>query len=121
MTYFIATLVLVLLAYGLIKRHQRSVHIPVMSLAFAIDFCLVLYVEISRHAVEKALTRIAEPLLWIHVSASVGTLVLYIVLGYLGFQILQKRAHAQPWHRRLSYYFICFRLINYVTSFWIPQ
>ena len=120
MLSFCSTLILLLIFFGLIQRHNRRIHVPVMLTAFAADVLLVLVIEISRHAVEKAISHTDDSLLMFHVIVSTLTLLLYAMLTFLGFRVLRHNdGQALIWHRKLAYAFILCRLTNYVTSFWV--
>lgn len=118
MQFLVSTGVILLLAYGLYQRHNRKIHIPVMFTAFGIDLALVLYIELTKGAVEQAIDG-PTPLLGFHILISLITVLLYIALIILGVQVLQGKQERIVWHRKLAYVFIACRLVNYVTSFWI--
>ncbi len=123
MLVWISTLVLAIIAVGLIYRKRPEVHIPCMSLAFAIDIGLVLYIEWSRHAIEtvgKELTApLPEGLLLFHVAVSLLTLVLYGVQMFSGVKLFKGVGPGRNFHRNVGYGFIVCRLANYVTSFFV--
>ena len=117
MLNILSTLVLFIIAYGVIKRNDRKVHIPVMTAAFLIDLGLVLYIELNRGAVEQAIDGV-EGLLLFHIIVSALVLVLYIALTVIGVKLLKNPAMMKL-HRNLAAAFIICRLTNYVTSFFI--
>lgn len=121
MLILVSTLILLLILFGLIKRHNRKIHVPVMLSAFALDVGLVLVVEITRHAIEKAVVQTDNTFLLFHIAVSLLTLVFYALLTVSGFKILKGYNEHLPTHRKLAYYFIAFRLTNYITSFWISS
>lgn len=124
----ISTIVLVLIAFGLIFRRQNKVHIACMVLAFVIDLALVLYIEITRHAIESvgvqmtqqtATQSMPSALLGFHVAVSVLTLVLYVAQFRVGYKLLKGHQVTRAFHRRLGYAFVVCRLANYITSFFV--
>lgn len=122
----ISTLVILILAAGLIFRHKRKLHIPLMSTAFAIDLSLVLIIELQRQAIENVIVN-HNNFVWFHVSISVLVLVLYIVLAVTGSKMSKLAAGPEFYnlmlvkvHKLASLLFIAFRLTNYVTSFFMP-
>ena len=115
----VSTFILLVLAFGLYQRRNRRIHIPCMLAAFVLDVSLVLIIELNRQAIENVATHLDNTLLVFHVSISLMVLILYGVLTYLGFQILKGKPGVLKWHRLLAYPFLVFRLINYVTSFWV--
>lgn len=112
--------ILVLIFYGLAKRHNRKVHIPAMATAFALDVLLVLIVELTRHAIEKAIGHTdASPLLIVHITASLLTLVFYVVLTTSGIKLNKGDESRRESHRKYAYVFLVARVTNFVTSFWV--
>jgi hypothetical protein len=115
----ISTVIVLMLFVGLLFRHNRKIHVPLMSLAFGADVILVLAIELNRQAIEKATTHLDDGLLMFHVSVSLLTLILYTALTVLGVKLLKGKTEALTWHRRLAPWFLFCRLANYVTSFWV--
>ncbi len=115
----ISTLVLVLIGTGVAFRRRPSVHWPLMLTAFALDLGLVVYLEVSRRAVETAATSI-HPLVWFHAAISLSVLFLWCVMLRLGWRMLRAGARVQSTHRRVAVVFATFRLLNYGTSLLIP-
>jgi uncharacterized membrane protein YozB (DUF420 family) len=113
-----ATLALLLIGAGILFRRDRHLHVPLIITAFAIDLTLVLYVELSKHAVESVLRR-GGALLWFHALVSALMFVLYLVQIALGLRILRGNTLTRRTHRRVGVAFVCLRLINYVTSFMV--
>ena len=68
-----------------------------MIAAFATDVLLVLYIEITRHAVETVVTTV-RPLIWFHAGISLAVRVK---------------------HRYLGFTFCVLRSLNYITSFMV--
>jgi hypothetical protein len=124
MLYGISTFVLLLIALGWKFRHQAVLHIALMSVAFCIDLALLLYIELSRHAIahvsNSVLTAQSDNLLYFHVTVSVLTLVLYIVQITSGIKLFKGWSPSRQFHQRAAMLFIACRLLNYVTSFFIP-
>ena len=70
---------LLLIVVGLALRRDRKKHPPIMVLAFVLDVALVLYLELTRGAIDRA-SQLASQLLTVHVGFAVATLVLNIAL-----------------------------------------
>lgn len=119
----ISTLIVLLIAAGLWYRKQARVHIPLMLSAFVLDVLLVLYIEITRHAIETVGTEITAPthndLLVFHVIVSLLTLLLYVGLTWSGIKLYRGDHGKRNLHRNMAAAFILCRLSNYVTSFWV--
>ena len=118
MLHAISTVVLLLIAAGVYYRKQTRVHLRLMLTAFVIDVSLVVYIEITRHAVEKVLHHTGL-LLWFHVVVSVAVLIAYVAQIQLGRQILNGFVASRARHFKLGLTFCALRLINYITSFMI--
>jgi hypothetical protein len=119
MLHLASSLVVALLAAGLWLRHRRpQLHLRLMISAFVIDLLLVLYIEVSRHAVEKVVARVS-PLLWFHAGISVGVLLCYVVMILLGRGVLAGQADSRKWHFAVGMTFVTLRSLNYVTSYMV--
>jgi len=117
MLHVASSLVVVLLAVGLWFRHRRpQLHLRLMISAFALDLLLLLYIEISRHAVEKVMARVS-PMIWFHAAVSVGVLLCYVAMILLGRGILAGQENSRNWHRNVGLTFVVLRSLNYVTSY----
>ena len=119
--HVISTLVLLLIAAGVATRKRTRLHLKLMTAAFILDVLLVLYIELTRHAVERAAApdKHFTPLLWFHIAVSVGVLVAYVWQIQLGRRLLQGVVASRGLHLRLGITFCTLRLLNYVTSFMI--
>jgi len=119
----ISTVILLILAFGLYKRHQPRVHIPVMLTAFGLDVGLVLYIELTRHAIQTAADSVtapmAHPLLLFHIAVSLTTIILYVLLSKSGSEVYRGQTDKLKSHRNMAAVFIICRLTNYATSFFI--
>ncbi len=119
MLHLASSLVVVVVALGLWYRHRRpQLHLRLMISAFVIDLLLVLYIEISRHAVEKVASRVS-PLLWFHAGVSVGVLLCYVAMILLGRGVLAGQATSRKWHFGVGMTFVALRSLNYVTSYMV--
>jgi nucleoside permease NupC len=118
MLHVISTLVVAIVAVGLLSRHRPSVHLRLMATAFAIDLGLVLYIEVSRHAVERVAGQ-GAPLLWFHAAVSTLVLGLYVGQIALGRRILAGRRVPRRAHFALGMAFCVLRSLNYATAFMV--
>lgn len=105
-----------LLAAGYANRRKKRVHIPLMLSAFAVDMGLVLYIELTRHAIETARTT-TSGLMIFHIAISVGVVLLYLWQIYSG----TRRARGKPAasHGITGVALLVTRLGNLVTSFMV--
>ena len=114
MLHAASTGVLVLIAAGLWFRKRNPVaHLRLMLAALTADVVLVLYIEISRRAVEKVVTHV-RPLLWFHAGVSVAVLVCYVLMIVLGRPMLAGRYETRALHRNMGIAFVALRLVNYL-------
>lgn len=114
----VSTCVLVAITLGLALRRKRPLHIGIMATALAADTGLVLYLEVTRGAVEKAVSGM-HALLAVHLAFSIATLVLYGVQLWLGIRIVRNDPAARGRHVRAALAFIACRLGSYATSFFV--
>jgi hypothetical protein len=118
MSHAVSALAILLVAIGFAFRRRRTVHVPAMSAAFIVDISLLVYVEVTRHAVEKALL-FPRWLVGVHVAVSVGVLACYLVMILLGRRILGGTVASRTAHRRVGITFVVLRGLNYVTALMI--
>ena len=116
MLHLISTLVLGLLLVGILARQRRRLHLSLMLSAFAVDLGLVLYIETTRHAVEKVVTT-PRPLIWFHATVSLLVLAAYCTQITLGWRMLHGFSASRQTHLVTGVAFCSLRLLNYVTSF----
>jgi uncharacterized membrane protein YozB (DUF420 family) len=117
MLHLASTLVLVLIAAGLWARKVNPRwHRAFMVSAFVSDLLLVLYIEFTRHAVEKVAARV-QPILWFHSAVSVAVLCCYVAMIRLGRPMLAGNYENRATHRKLGMIFVVLRTVNYVTSY----
>jgi hypothetical protein len=114
--YLMSTVVLALIASGVLSRRRPRRHRRFMIGALGADVFLVLYVELSRHAVETA-SHSTRPIVWVHAGTSVLVLCLYAVLLRLGLLLSRGVRVHRSVHFRVGVLFCALRLCNYVTSF----
>lgn len=118
-TDMVATGIVLMLAVGLAMRRNRKVHPPLMGLCFVLDLGLVLYLELTRGAVNTAVTTDSR-ILTFHVAVAVATIVLYLVLVPSGYKLL-KGGGNRGLHRKAALAFVVCRVLTYLTAFLIPR
>jgi hypothetical protein len=121
MLHLLSTLVLLLIAAGVYHRKRTRLHLGLMTGAFILDVAMVLWIEITRHAVENTVSPAhhTSALLWFHIAVSVGVLVAYVWQIQLGRRLLRGLVATRGLHLKLGVTFCTLRLLNYVTSFLI--
>lgn len=100
------------------KQHQAQKHIKLMSFSMIWDVILILQIELSRGAINKAAKAMVNP--WplnIHVSFAVVTVLFYGAMVYSGAK-LQDKAFSRAKHKRLGQITYLLRILTLITSFW---
>ncbi len=110
----IVVYVIILVAFA--NRKRVKVHVPMMAAAFVIDVAMVLYIELTRHAIETAVGP-TSPVMKIHIALSVITVVLYV--GQIITGIKKAKGQTSAWHGKAGAIFLLARLGNLITSFLI--
>ena len=119
MTYVVSTLVLLLLGTGLyFRKRSTPLHRGLMIAAFVVDLGLLTYVELSRHAVETAISS-TSPLVWFHAAVSTGVLICYVAMMGLGPALRRGRRTLLGAHRGIGWTLFALRSLNYVTAFMV--
>jgi hypothetical protein len=118
MLHLLSAFVLCLVIGGVMTRKTPAFHLRFMVSAFLLDLALVIYIEVTRHAVEKVATQTGL-LLWFH--AAVSLLVLAAYVGQIGLarRMLAGFVASRRIHITLGITFCALRLLNYITSFMI--
>ena len=116
--HIVSTLVLALIVLGLLNRRRPQWHLPFMVSAFMVDFVLVLYIELTRGAVERVAGG-TETLVWFHAGISTAVLACYVGMMVLGRRLLRQQTAFRNAHMKLGITFCVLRSLNYVTSFMI--
>lgn len=75
-----------------------------MAAAFAIDLGLVLYIELTRHAVEKVGGGVPTIVI-VHASISTVVILLYVAMLALGWNLFQARSAPAPFPTQHRYRF----------------
>ena len=120
MAPLVSCLALALIALGVANRRRPAMHWRLMLAAFAIDVGMVLYLEGSRSAVERAATSI-HPVIWVHAGISLGVLALWVAMLRLGWLMLHGQPARRHTHRLLATVFLVLRLANLGTSLVLPH
>jgi hypothetical protein len=118
---WVSTAVMALLALGIYRRHTPRVHVPIMLVCFVLDLANVVFIEIGRGAVEHALSTARSGGEWIlkfHIAVSILSLLGYGVALATGLRLL-RTGRGRVLHRSNAVLFLLFRVLNYVTSFFV--
>lgn len=112
-------LILSTMTLGVYLRKKRSVHIKLMATTIIWDILLILQIELTRSAINKASQAMANPMLLnIHVSFAVTTVLFYFAMLYTGRKFLKGDDSIRPLHKKLGWTTWTLRILTFVTSFW---
>lgn len=107
-----------LMVFGILKRKNRKVHVPTMIAVLTWDIILILQIELSRGAVEKASKALVNPMLLnVHVSFAVSCVIFYLLLIYTGRKLLNGKNEFRLRHRLFGWTAFALRTLTLATSF----
>ena len=92
----IATVAWMLLTTGLVVRKNKSQHVALMLLGILLDIGLVVYLQLTREAVQTAVEFSLPLLEQIHIACSTVALLLYFPILYLGVKLQQQVGAKEP-------------------------
>lgn len=118
-THALSFAILLLFLVGLALRKKRALHMTLMQIAIACDLGLVLYLEITRDAINTAMNP-THPFVVFHVIISVATVVGYFHQIYAGYRYF-KQGLLKKAHRIGGMVTISLRMSNFFTSLWIAR
>ena len=107
-----------LMIYGIMKRKNRKIHVPVMSTVLLWDVLLILQIELGRGAVEKASKAVVNPMILnIHVTFAVLSVIFYVLLVLTGRKLLKGEEMIRARHRLFGWTAFVLRSLTLLTSF----
>ena len=114
-----ASLTYGVMVVGLINRKYRTIHSLLMKIAMGMDLAVVLVLEVSRGAIETAISFKLGFLQQLHIGCSTLALLLYLPVLYLGRHLLKGTAqpHFRKWHIRLGLMAFIFRTLGFFLMF----
>lgn len=111
-------LIFLLMVFGIYKRRNRKVHVPVMSAVLLLDVILILQIELGRSAIDKASKAMINPMILnIHVTFAVLSVVFYVLLVFTGRKLLKGDQSMRPRHRLFGWTAFALRTLTLITSF----
>ena len=114
---WIATVAWGLLVIGYLFRKQRQLHVTLMLSGIAVDLSLVLFLEITRDAVQTALGSDVSLLEYVHIAASTGAVICYIPTLYFGWKLLGGEIKYRKAHVRVAVIALALRTIGFIFMF----
>jgi uncharacterized membrane protein YozB (DUF420 family) len=118
MLHVVSAIVMVLIGIGLYFRRRPAWHMRIMTCAFVMDLLLVVYIEATRGAVERVATTF-RVMIWVHALISLGVLVCYALMIWLGRRALSGNRASKTTHRNMGMTFVVLRSLNYATAFMV--
>lgn len=113
---YVATLAWVLLLGAYVLRQRRWLHVPLAVAGMLLDVMLVVHLQLTRDAVQKAASLTLGALEQIHIVNSSIALLLYLPVFYLGALLILGRATVgqRAWHLRLAISALIFRTLGFL-------
>ncbi|EPZ51124.1 hypothetical protein M902_2831 [Bacteriovorax sp. BAL6_X] len=112
-------LILSLMIYGVTQSKKRQKHVKIMSGAMIWDVILILQIELSRSAIDKAMEVFqSQTALKIHLFFAVSSVLLYIAMVISGLKVLKGNSGFIKKHRYLGITTLAFRILTFITSFY---
>ncbi len=113
-----SVIIYTLMIFGIIKRKNRKIHVPIMASVIIWDIILILQIELTRNAIAKASKAMINPLLLnIHVSFAVSSVVFYLLLIFTGRKLLKGEHTIKSKHRLFGWCAFLLRSLTLITSF----
>jgi hypothetical protein len=112
--------VLALLAVGLAVRGRTGAHVAAMSAAVGLDLALLLYIEATRHAVERVAGSVS-PFIWVHASLSLVVVAAYATQTASGWRRLAGKPFSRRMHVAVGLTLLGLRVANFVTGLGMAQ
>ncbi len=107
------------LCAGIALRKRHALHAAMMTLGFAFDLALLVYVEFSSQAIEQTVAKPPGVVLVIHVLLATIMLVLYPFVIYSGGKVLAGGDVRK--HKRLAIPFMLARLLVVITAWMVAR
>lgn len=107
-----------LMVFGITQRKNRKIHVPTMATVLIWDVILILQIELSRGAVEKASQAVVNSMILnIHVAFAVSSVVCYVLLVITGRKLLAGNNQIRAKHRIFGWTAFVLRTLTLATSF----
>lgn len=119
MPLVVSTISFALLIAGVLLRRRVHLHVPMLLTAFALDVGLLVFLQLTRNAIQTVLNQPNPPILYFHVACSVSMLLGWTIMIFLGWKLLRGNESIRPVHRTGAAIFLLLRVANYTTSFLI--
>jgi len=107
------------LILGYLSRRNRKRHVPLVLAGIFLDVSLVIYLQLTRDAIQTALSFTLSTLEQIHIATSTTALLLYLPVMYFGFKLLRgdRTPATRSMHIRLAVLALFFRTVGFAFMF----
>lgn len=113
-----SSLIVLLMVFGVLKRKERQTHVRTMWSVIIWDIALVLQIELTRGAINKASKAVSNPMILnIHVMLALTTVLLYFFMIFSGKKILNNTG-SRSIHKKAGLTTFVLRIATYITSYW---
>lgn len=111
-------LIFSLMTYGILVRKNQKKHVPVMYTTIIWDILLILQIELTRQAINKASNALTnEIILNIHVSFAISSVVFYFLLLWSGRKLVSGDRSVRGKHKIFGWCAYTLRALTLITSF----
>jgi hypothetical protein len=93
---------------GVLNRKNRKIHVPCMLTTIFMDLSLVLFLQITRSAVQTAMGFDLPILQYFHIGFSTLATILYFPMLYTGFKLLRNQKTALLYRLHIKIGVACF-------------
>lgn len=116
-------LIWALMVFGITKRKDRKLHPKIMTSVIVWDVILILQIELTRSAINKAVDLSSHKtwLMPVHLFFAVGSVVLYGITAYNGRRLLKGNESARKIHGPVGWITVFFRTATMITSYFVAQ
>ena len=116
---YIATLAWLFLVSGYLSRKRRRAHVTLGLTGIFLDIALVVYLQVTRHAVQTAAAFTLKGLQQMHIGVSTVALVLYFPVLLLGMNLFHdsKNLRLRALHKRIAVTALIFRTLGFLFMF----
>ena len=108
-----------LLILGYLRRRTRRVHVSLMLAGIITDISLVLFLQFTRDAIQKALGFTLSTVQQLHILSSTIAFLLYFPVLYLGFRMIKAGVTPamKQRHIQLGTMALLFRTVGFILMF----
>ncbi len=117
-----STLILLLMYFGVYKKYNRVLHRKIMLTAIVWDVLLILQIEFTRQAINKASKIDVNPtILNVHVAMALTCVLIYFALIHSGLKLFKNDRSFISRHKFLAYAVLVLRTLVYITSYFVKE